>query len=77
LILWGVGSARGIHWIGLAFGVGMMGFTNGLAATLSLGYALDCYRELGTEVMIAVIIVRNSLAFAIGYGITRECFLKL
>jgi hypothetical protein len=76
LILWGVGSARGIHWIGLAFGVGMMGFTNGLAATLSLGYALDCYRELGTEVMIAVIIVRNSLAFAIGYGITRECFPK-
>jgi hypothetical protein len=55
----------------------MLGFTNGLAATLSLGYALDCYRELGTEVMIAVIIVRNSLAFAIGYGITRKCFRKL
>lgn len=47
-----------------------VGLTNGVTASLTLGYAIDCYRELSGEVMIAVIIVRNSLSFAIGYSLT-------
>lgn len=70
LILWGVGAANGIHWIGLAFAMGMSAFCTGVGGILAIGYALDAYHELDGSVMTLVMIIRNSLSFAIGYGIT-------
>ncbi|KAI0937871.1 hypothetical protein AcW1_003913 [Taiwanofungus camphoratus] len=70
LILWGVGAAKGIKWIGLVIGMGMISCSTGIGSSLSLRFALGSYRDLSGEVMMAVIIVRNSLSFAIGYGIT-------
>ncbi|KAI0915373.1 hypothetical protein AcV5_003864 [Taiwanofungus camphoratus] len=70
LILWGVGAAKGVPWIGLVVGMGMISCSTGIGSALSLGYALDAYRDMSGEVMIAVILVRNTLSFAIGYGIT-------
>ncbi|EGO24214.1 hypothetical protein SERLADRAFT_437830 [Serpula lacrymans var. lacrymans S7.9] len=70
LILWGVGASRNIHWSGLVIGMGMISCSTGIGSALSIGYALDSYKDLSGETMMAVIIVRNTLSFVIGYGIT-------
>jgi hypothetical protein len=73
-----VGGAHGLNLAAPIFGVGFIGFSNGISATITLGYAyvafltlplfahgaysLDAYRELGPEVMIAV----SSLCMRIG-----------
>ncbi|KDQ56157.1 hypothetical protein JAAARDRAFT_79586 [Jaapia argillacea MUCL 33604] len=70
LILWGVGASKGVSWGGLVVGMGVISCSTGIGSSLSLGYALDSYKDLSGEVMMTVIIVRNTLSFAIGYGIT-------
>ncbi|KAH7913793.1 major facilitator superfamily domain-containing protein [Hygrophoropsis aurantiaca] len=70
LILWGVGASKGVSWAGLVVGMGMISCSTGIGSSLSIGYALDSYKDLSGEVMMAVILVRNTLSFAIGYGIT-------
>lgn len=70
LILWGVGAAHNVQWFGLIFAMGMIGFTNTIGLQLSVSYCIDSYRELSGEAMVTVILVRNTMSFAIGYGIT-------
>ncbi|KAH7928431.1 MFS general substrate transporter [Leucogyrophana mollusca] len=70
LILWGVGASKGISWVGLVVGMGLISCSTGIGSTLSLGYVLDSYKDLSGEMMMSVILVRNSLSFIIGYGIT-------
>ena len=68
LILWGVGAAHDIHWVGLAFGMGIIGFTNTMGLQLSVSYCIDSYRELSGEAIVTVILIRNTMSFAVGYG---------
>jgi hypothetical protein len=35
-----------------------------------VAYCIDSYRELGGEAIVTVILVRNTMSFAIGYGVT-------
>ncbi|CAD6569270.1 MAG: hypothetical protein ASARMPRED_002697 [Alectoria sarmentosa] len=70
LILWGVGAAHNVQWFGLVFAMGVIGFTNTVGVQLSVSYCIDSYRELSGEAMVTVILVRNTMSFAIGYGIT-------
>ncbi|KAK8158883.1 major facilitator superfamily domain-containing protein [Phyllosticta citrichinensis] len=70
LILWGVGAAHSVHWFGLVFAAGAIACTNTVGITLSVAYAIDSYRALGGESIVTVILVRNTMSFAIGYGIT-------
>jgi hypothetical protein len=70
LILWGVGAAQGVQWFGVVFAMGVIAMTNTLGIQLSLAYAIDSYRALSGEAIITVILVRNTMSFAIGYGIT-------
>ncbi|KAL1404950.1 hypothetical protein Q8F55_008562 [Vanrija albida] len=70
LILWGVGAANHIHWFGLVFGGGLVAFTSASAGAFAINYVLDSYKDLGGEVILSIILIRNSLSFAIGYGIT-------
>ena len=70
LILWGVGAANGIHWFGCVFAMGVIAATNTIGLQLSVSYALDSYKDLGGEAIVTVILVRNTMSFAIGYGIT-------
>jgi hypothetical protein len=37
---------------------------------ISVAYCIDSYRELGGEAIVTVILVRNTMSFAIGYGVT-------
>lgn len=70
LILWGVGSAHHVHWFGPIVAMCIIAMTNTFGVQISISYAIDSYRALSGEAMITVIIVRNTMSFAIGYGIT-------
>ncbi|THC93851.1 hypothetical protein EYZ11_006664 [Aspergillus tanneri] len=84
LILWGVGAAHHIHWFGLLFAMCVLAMANTCGITLSVNYLVDSYRELSGEAMSSIILVRNTMSFAIGYGITpwikdlryQNCFIS-
>ncbi|KAJ5936731.1 hypothetical protein N7466_003181 [Penicillium verhagenii] len=84
LLLWGVGAAHEVHWFGLIVAMCMLAFTNTCGITLSVNYMVDSYRELSGVAMATVILVRNTMSFAISYGITpwvdnlgyQNCFLS-
>lgn len=70
LILWGVGASQGVHWFGCVFAAGVIALTNTIGLQLSVAYCIDSYRALSGEAITTVILVRNTMSFAIGYGIT-------
>lgn len=70
LILWGVGAAHQVHWFGLIFAMGCLAFTSCVGVTLSVNYMIDSYHDISGDAIVAVILVRNTMSFAISYGIT-------
>jgi hypothetical protein len=70
LILWGIGAAHHIHWFGLVFAMGVIAASNSIGVQLSVSYCIDSYKDLSGEAMVTVIIIRNTMSFAMGYGIT-------
>ncbi|KAM0144597.1 hypothetical protein ACHAP3_000627 [Botrytis cinerea] len=70
LILWGVGAAHHIHWFGLIFAMFLIAGSNAIGLQLSVSYCIDSYKDLSGEAMATVIIIRNTMSFAMGYGIT-------
>jgi hypothetical protein len=70
LILWGVGAAHHIHWFGLIFAMGVIAASNSIGIQLSVSYCIDSYKDLSGEAMVTVIIIRNTMSFAVSYGIT-------
>jgi hypothetical protein len=44
LILWGVGSARDIHWFGTIIGLGMLAFSVICGGSITLSYAVDSFK---------------------------------
>ncbi|CAG8960227.1 hypothetical protein HYFRA_00012745 [Hymenoscyphus fraxineus] len=70
LILWGVGAANSIHWFGLVAAEFLLGVSITITIPIACNYAIDTYQQLGGEALVAVVIVRNTMSFAIGYGIT-------
>ncbi|KAF2474854.1 MFS general substrate transporter [Lindgomyces ingoldianus] len=84
LILWGVGAAHHVHWFGAVFAMCILALTNTMGLQLSIAYCIDSYRALSGEAIITVILIRNTMSFAIGYGITpwvtdmglQNCFLN-
>ncbi|KAF4444153.1 hypothetical protein F53441_11211 [Fusarium austroafricanum] len=59
LIVWGVGADKDIHWAGLAVGLMVLTFS--------------C--DISGDTTTSIIIIRNTLGFAISYGITPCTFL--
>lgn len=68
LILWGVGAQHGVHWFGLIFAMGCLAFTSTMGVTLSVNYLIDSYKDISGDALVTVILVRNTMSFAIGYG---------
>lgn len=83
LILWGVGAQAQIHWMGPVIAMGLIGGSGTLGCSVPCNYAVDSYREMSGHGMVGVIVIRNLLSFAIGYGITpwivntgvKNCFI--
>ncbi|KAF9891711.1 hypothetical protein FE257_003723 [Aspergillus nanangensis] len=69
-VLYGVGAAHGIHWVGLCFGLGLVTLGIVMGSTLALSYCVDCYKEVAGESIVTVIIIRNTIGFAFGYAVT-------
>lgn len=67
-MLWGVGAAHNVPWFGLVFAMSLIGFTNSVGLQLSVSYCVDSYQELSGEALVTMILVRNSMSFAVGYG---------
>ncbi|KAK5712154.1 hypothetical protein LTR17_018109 [Elasticomyces elasticus] len=84
LLLWGVGAANHVHWFGLIVAMCGTAFSNTAGITLSVNYLVDTYRDISGDGMTTVIIIRNTMSFAIGYGITpwltnlgyQNCFIS-
>lgn len=70
LILWGVGAAHGIHWIGIIIGLGLQAGLCIVGCISSVTYTLDCYPEMGVPAITVLVIIRNTMNFAMDYGIT-------
>ncbi|KAK7751017.1 hypothetical protein SLS62_007002 [Diatrype stigma] len=70
LVLWGVGAAHEVHWFGLVFAMGTTAFAITMGITLSVSYLIDSYRDLSGDALTTCILIRNTMSFAIGYGIT-------
>lgn len=70
LLLWGLGAAHGVHWFGLAFAMGLTGCSVAMGAHLSLSYCIDTYKDFGADAVVAVMCIRNTMGFAMGYGVT-------
>jgi hypothetical protein len=84
LLLWGVGAAHGVHWFGLVFAMACLAYTSSLGVTLSINYMIDSYHDISGDAIVAVILIRNTMSFAVNYGITpwlnnlgyQNCFLS-
>jgi MFS family permease len=84
LILWGVGAAQEIHWFGLVFAMACLAYTSSMGITLSVNYMIDSYQNISGDAIVAVILIRNTMSFAVNYGITpwltnlgtRNCFIS-
>ncbi|OAA53550.1 MFS transporter [Cordyceps fumosorosea ARSEF 2679] len=85
LILWGVGAAHGIHWFGLVVGMAILAFCSCVGITLSIAYLVDSFRDISGDALVTLILIRNTMSFAIGYGITpwldhlglQNCFISV
>ncbi|RDW87886.1 hypothetical protein BP5796_03580 [Coleophoma crateriformis] len=69
-ILWGVGAAHDIHWFGLAFSSFILSAATAAVITTCVSYCIDTYPDLGGEAMITVIVIRNTMGFAVTYAAT-------
>lgn len=69
-ILWGVGAANGLHFMGLIIGVAMVEIAVVTGASVSIAYDVDCFKEIAGETLILVMVIRNTLGFGFSYGIT-------
>ncbi|KAJ4394731.1 hypothetical protein N0V93_003950 [Gnomoniopsis smithogilvyi] len=70
LLLWGVGAAHNVHWFGLVVAMYMLGTCIAVGCQIPVAYCIDSYSDFGADGVVTVIIVRNTMSFAIGYGIT-------
>lgn len=68
LILWGVGAAHGVHWSGLMVAMACLAFSSTIGVTLSVNYMVDSYHDISGDAIVSVILVRNTMSFAISYG---------
>ncbi|KAH8787648.1 major facilitator superfamily transporter [Hyaloscypha finlandica] len=70
MLLWGLGAAYRIHWFGLVFAQAILAISSTLCLSTAVQYATSSYRDLSGEFITTVILIRNTLSFAINYGIT-------
>lgn len=67
LLMYGLGSLYGVHWILPAgFGMASIAFGIGSGAAIAITYAVDCYPRVTSEALVLMLFLRN----LIGTGFT-------
>lgn len=68
--LYGIGAAHGIHWVGLAFGLGMICATFPIGSAIAINYIIDSYKEVSGMGLVTMILIRNTMGFGFSYAVT-------
>lgn len=68
--LYGIGASHGIHWVGLAFGLGAICSTFPIGSAIAINYIIDCYKEVSGDGLVTMILIRNSMGFGFSYAVT-------
>ncbi|KAI5236361.1 MFS general substrate transporter [Aureobasidium subglaciale] len=85
LIIYGATAAHGMHWIAPVFGMGLVGFGLSVGGTVTMSYILDSYKEIDTQVVTTIILLRNTIGFGVSFGIQswingmglQNCFIMI
>ncbi|KAK2627796.1 hypothetical protein QTJ16_002442 [Diplocarpon rosae] len=70
MLLWGLGGAAEVHWFGMVFAQCVLAISSTLCLSTAIHYAISAYRDLAGEHITTIILIRNTLSFAINYGVT-------
>ena len=65
--------------------MGVLAYASATGVTLSVSYLIDTYRDISGDALTTCILIRNTMSFAIGYGITpwldnlgyQNCFISV
>lgn len=69
-LMWSLGAYYKQPWPLLVIGLGVSGGLGIFTCTIATLYVSDTYKELDTEGMVVVIVIRNCMSFACSYGLT-------
>lgn len=70
MVLYGVGVTYHLHWFALVMSQVAVAFNAALCVSTALAYAMNSYPELASQMVTTCVLIRNTLSFAINYGIT-------
>lgn len=68
--LYGLCAAHQLSWVAPLFGISIVGYCINLGAVVPYSYVLDTYKEMGGDAIVSVVLIRNLVGFAFGYGVT-------
>ncbi|RVX66189.1 hypothetical protein B0A52_10081 [Exophiala mesophila] len=68
-ILYGVGASHEVHWVGVAFGLGIICATLPMGSAVACNYIIDSYKEVAGNGLVTIILVRNTMGFAFAYAV--------
>lgn len=68
LLIWGLGAAYHVHWFGLVFALGILAACITIGCQLPVSYCIDSYKDISGDSLVSVILVRNTMSFAVSYG---------
>lgn len=70
MVLYGVGITYHLHYMALVITQAILSINSSLAVAGALNYAISSYPELSGQMVTTCVIIRNTLSFAINFGIT-------
>lgn len=70
MILYGLAVTYHLHWFALVVTQVAIATNGTLCVSAALGYAMSSYPELSGQMVTTCVLIRNTLSFAINYGIT-------
>lgn len=70
MILYALGVTYHLHWMALVFSQVAIAINAALCVGAALTYAISSYPELSGSMVTTCVIIRNTLSFAVNYGIT-------
>lgn len=68
MLLYGLGVTYHTHWFALVFSQATLAVSNSLCVAGAIGYAISSYHALSGDMVTTLILIRNTLSFAVNYG---------
>ncbi|KAM0755759.1 MFS general substrate transporter [Meredithblackwellia eburnea MCA 4105] len=68
LLAFGLGIAHKVHWMVPVLGLGLLNFAIATGSNVALAYAIDVYKPIASEVVVAILGWKAVVGFALSYG---------